>query len=284
MISFPEYTAYPDFDEHCDFCALTFQTRAELKSHTLTHFKQKTCRKTQKTLFLIVDDWFEMHGCDTEHCDSELMFDTVHIDERFIKEEEETDLGTVDRLTDVVKMEYDSEIDSDSLASGDEQISRIECRTIESKKLLSMSLTSREKYNKAYANFKEWCGGNKIGFINEKVLLQYFSTELKEFKASTTWTIYSMLHLTLNDIDNVQISNYQELRALLKGKDNITKKSKVFSKEEMFQFIKDAPDAEFLAHKVKRNGKLGGAQLLPHFRWRSLLVYMGRVEKVNWSK
>lgn len=64
---------------------------------------------------------------------------------------------------------------------------------------------SKEKYEKAYKDFKQWCDGKKIGVINESVLLAYFSTEL----SSTSWTTYSMLRSTLNVKDNIDIKGVQ---------------------------------------------------------------------------
>lgn len=112
---------------------------------------------------------------------------------------------------------------------------------------------SKDKYEKAYEKFKAWCCGKKVAVINEKVLLAYFSTELNEFKASSTWSIYSMLRSTLNVKENVQISEFHNLRALLKRKTDgyNAKKSKILKKEEVFRFIKEDHDNKFLTVKVK---------------------------------
>lgn len=111
---------------------------------------------------------------------------------------------------------------------------------------------SKEKYEKTYDNFKKWCKEKKIDIINENVLLGYFSSELSELKSSTTWSIYSMLKSTLSVKENVNISGYHKLIALLKRKRDgyFAKKSKILTKEEIFRFIKEAPDVKFLAMKV----------------------------------
>lgn len=99
MISFSEFSSYHDFNEHCDFCVLSFQTRPELKVHVLTHFKKKTCLKTQKMLLLIADDWFELHinqGCTSEQCDSEIISNAVHISEQWVKKEENIEENDLD--------------------------------------------------------------------------------------------------------------------------------------------------------------------------------------------
>lgn len=111
---------------------------------------------------------------------------------------------------------------------------------------------SKDKYDKAYNDFKKWCGQNKVEVMDEKTLLAYYDTELKNAKYSTAWTIYSMLKLTLNVNDNIDVSKFNNLRAYLKRKSEgyVPKKSKVLQKEHVLQFIKDAPDEQFLAVKV----------------------------------
>lgn len=112
---------------------------------------------------------------------------------------------------------------------------------------------SKEKYYKAYDTFKKWCGEKSVKTVDEKVMLAYFSSEdNRKFKASTAWSIYSMLRATLSLHDNIDVSNYDHLRAFLKRKATgyQAKKSKVFTKEEAFRFVKEAPDVDYLAMKV----------------------------------
>lgn len=67
-----------------------------------------------------------------------------------------------------------------------------------------------------------------------------------------------MLRLTLSIHDNIEISNFNNLRALLKRKSKgyIAKRSRIFKKEEVFRFIKEAPDLEFLSVKVIKLEKI----------------------------
>lgn len=98
MISLTEISTYHDFNEHCDFCILSFQTKSELKAHVYTHFKKKTCLNTQKILLLIADEWFELHinesGCTSERCNSEITSNAVPINE--VKKEENCDENDLD--------------------------------------------------------------------------------------------------------------------------------------------------------------------------------------------
>jgi hypothetical protein len=51
---------------------------------------------------------------------------------------------------------------------------------------------SRAKYDLIYEKFEKWCEGKNVKHINEKMLLAYFEGK-KTLKASTLWTLYSML-------------------------------------------------------------------------------------------
>lgn len=110
---------------------------------------------------------------------------------------------------------------------------------------------SKEKYEKAYGNFKKWSEEKKLDIVNEKVMLAYYSSEMAKYKSSTTWTNYSMLKATLNLKENVDISSYNQLLAFLKRKSDgyQAKKTKVLTKEDCFTFIKEAGDT-FLPVKV----------------------------------
>lgn len=112
---------------------------------------------------------------------------------------------------------------------------------------------SKEKYEKQYEIFKKWCNDKKATVVNETVLLAYFSSdEMVKFKSSTLWSIYSMLKLTLNVKDNIDVCTYNQLRALLKRKGDgyVARKSRIFTMENIYKYIKDAPDVDVLVIKV----------------------------------
>ncbi|KAG4075855.1 hypothetical protein HA402_003681 [Bradysia odoriphaga] len=63
---------------------------------------------------------------------------------------------------------------------------------------------------------------------------------------------YSMLKKTLRVKDNIDISTFNNLRELLKRKedDYFAKKSKILTLEDIYRFIKQAPDEIYLVTKV----------------------------------
>lgn len=112
---------------------------------------------------------------------------------------------------------------------------------------------SRGRYEKAYKAFKDWCACKEVFNIDsENVVLAYFSELTKDKKASTLWSIYSMLRTTLNIRDNVDISKFSKLGAYLKQQ-NIgykAKKSSVFTEQDIDKFL-NVGVLEFLPQKVK---------------------------------
>lgn len=111
---------------------------------------------------------------------------------------------------------------------------------------------SRRQYENAYQQFKEWCEANKARKISENVLLAYFAEKSKKLKSSTLWAIYSMLKATLNVKENVDFKKFTKLVPYLKklSVGNHPKKSKVLTREEVEQFIREADDETYLLVKV----------------------------------
>lgn len=111
---------------------------------------------------------------------------------------------------------------------------------------------SKKVYDYAYTKFVKWSEENHVHFYSENVLIAYFTNLSEKFKSSTMWSQYSMLKSELNIKHNVKIENYSKLIAFLKRKgDNYKpKKSKVFSKQEFDNFLKNAPNKRYLATKV----------------------------------
>ncbi|XP_050518227.1 uncharacterized protein LOC126892634 [Diabrotica virgifera virgifera] len=87
--------------------------------------------------------------------------------------------------------------------------------------------------------------------LRRYILLAYFCEMSKQSKASTLWSIYSMLRAVLNFRHNVDISKYAKLRAFLKRQNvgHQAKKSSVFSEADIDTFLNNAP-IEFLPQKV----------------------------------
>lgn len=119
---------------------------------------------------------------------------------------------------------------------------------------------SRALYDLAYGKFEKWLEEKKIKHINEKVLLAYFEGR-KTQKASTLWTLYSMLRSELSLKKNIDITKYTSLYAFLKRQSEgyQAKKSNIFSKKNVYQFITEAEDRTFLMAKVALIVGIGGA-------------------------
>ncbi|XP_051158529.1 uncharacterized protein LOC127279911 [Leptopilina boulardi] len=84
--------------------------------------------------------------------------------------------------------------------------------------------------------------------------MAYFShlSNRMKIKASTLWSIYSMLKSSLKSKNDINIENYSKLTVFLKNqsKGYRLKKSKILSNDEIEKFINEAPDQEYLAKKA----------------------------------
>lgn len=111
---------------------------------------------------------------------------------------------------------------------------------------------SREKYEMAYKRFMDFCHKKKTTSRSEHVLVAYLSELATTMKSSTLWSTYSMLKTTLIAKEDIDIGNYQKLRAFLKRQSDgyVAKKSKTLSEGEIQQFMEEAPDATHLLTKV----------------------------------
>lgn len=115
-----------------------------------------------------------------------------------------------------------------------------------------LPVKSKEKYEKAYGHFEDWCKEKRVKVINEEILLAYFEQKSRVYKSSTLWSTYSMLRTTLAMKKNIDIKKFPSLIAFLKRKSigHHSKKSSVLTKSEIEKFIKEADDATYLMMKV----------------------------------
>lgn len=112
--------------------------------------------------------------------------------------------------------------------------------------------TSRPKYESAYKHFMDWRAAQRITSFSEEVFLIYFSELSETLKPSTLWAKYSMLRSMVDIKHNFNIHDYSRLIAFLKqnGKGFKSQKAQTLSAEQVNQFLREAPDSEFLATKV----------------------------------
>lgn len=113
---------------------------------------------------------------------------------------------------------------------------------------------SRRQYEFAYTRFKDWMASKKVKSCTENVLLAYFYEKSKHLTSASLWSKYSMLRPTLAKKDNIDIRKFSKLTAFLKHKavGYRSKKSKVFTREQFYRFLIEAPDERYLMMKVKK--------------------------------
>lgn len=111
---------------------------------------------------------------------------------------------------------------------------------------------SRALYEACYSNYTQWKKSSQVQSSSERVLLAYFNKLAKQYKPSTLWSQYSMLKTTIKLNEKLDIQTYHMLSAFMKkqSKGYQSKKSKVFSTEEINKFLLEAPDDKYLLTKV----------------------------------
>lgn len=115
------------------------------------------------------------------------------------------------------------------------------------------------RYNKTYDKFIGWLEEKKINWqrnptlaLCEGIFLAYFGELARNYAPNSLWATYSMLKSVLNTRHNLDIYKFKQLIAFLKknGKNYDPKKSKLLTENQINEFIKSAPNNEFLATKV----------------------------------
>ncbi|KAJ8912509.1 hypothetical protein NQ315_015593 [Exocentrus adspersus] len=113
---------------------------------------------------------------------------------------------------------------------------------------------SKRVYEKEMVEFDNWRKKRGLGegAITEEVLLAYFFNVEEHFAASSMWTKYSMLKSMLKVHKGIDISKYGKLTSYLKvgSRKYKTKKAKILERNQIEEFLKKAPDVEYLQVKV----------------------------------
>lgn len=112
---------------------------------------------------------------------------------------------------------------------------------------------SKERYIKAYDEFIKWRSEKKVKSLSESVFISYFNELSKKLQPSTLWCLYSMLKTTMMTKHDLNLKDFSKLTAFLKRQSDgfKSKKSKVFTAEEVQKFLNDAPDEIYLVIKVR---------------------------------
>jgi hypothetical protein len=89
--------------------------------------------------------------------------------------------------------------------------------------------------------------------VSENVVLVYLMEKSKTVKSSTLWSTYSMLKLTLNIRDGIDVTKFLKLVPFLKKKSVVyqAKKSKVLTRDQINLFLEKASDENYLLWKWK---------------------------------
>lgn len=113
---------------------------------------------------------------------------------------------------------------------------------------------SKNRYERTYSEFRHWHGKNKLKSYSQRVMLAYFSELSLKCKPSSLWAYYSMLKRTLKIKHDVDFQTYAELGAFLQKKSKNYKptQAKVFTTDQIKEFITKADDETWLDTKVRR--------------------------------
>lgn len=87
----------------------------------------------------------------------------------------------------------------------------------------------------------------KIKKYTENTLLAYFVELVMQYKVFSLWSFYSMIRSTLIANDCIDISRYTKL---LPQVDFVKKKSKTIGIEDVYKFLLEVPDDEYLMKMV----------------------------------
>jgi integrase len=114
-----------------------------------------------------------------------------------------------------------------------------------------LPVKSRKKYDKAYQQFEDWCREKRVRDITEEVLLAYFEQKSRKLKGSTLWSLFSRSTIQLKK--NIEIKKYASLITFIKRKSSgqVSKKTNIFTKQEIEKFLREAVNGTYLMMKVK---------------------------------
>lgn len=110
---------------------------------------------------------------------------------------------------------------------------------------------SKLKYEKAYSIYVEWKEKTGVS-TTENWLIEYFNRYMQKYKPPSVLAHYSMLKSLIKVKENIDIRNYNILSAKLKtyAAGYESKKSLVFTSDQLLKFLEEAHDRSHLANKV----------------------------------
>ena len=75
---------------------------------------------------------------------------------------------------------------------------------------------SRKQYEQVYKLFTKWQSGKKCFSFSEEILIVYFNEKAKKLEPPSLWSIYSIFRVTIKLSQNIDITNYEKLKSILK--------------------------------------------------------------------
>lgn len=111
---------------------------------------------------------------------------------------------------------------------------------------------SAKIYKKIYEEFRDWMMKHGVNSISEMALLAYFNELSRKFNPQSLWSRYSMLTRMITENDGQNVKMYKKVASFLKQKSiNVQPKTaKVFTNEQISEFLKYADDNVYLSIKV----------------------------------
>lgn len=128
---------------------------------------------------------------------------------------------------------------------------------------------SSDRYKLVYNAYKRWQEENSslLSKSDENNLIVYFNSLKKRLKPPTLWSIWSMLRKTLSTFNNINISNFLNLKCMIQnnGKGYMPKKSFTLKWDQIKTFMNGAPDDIYLVAKVIKTLFFFLIKILPLF-------------------
>ena len=128
------------------------------------------------------------------------------------------------------------------------------CEIVQTVRDYALPSRSKKKYKNAYLDFGKWKKKENTAVTSENVLIAYFKELSEKFRPTTLWATYSMLKSTIHQKENTIIETFKSLIVFLKRKAEgyVPKKAKVLKTTEVEKFLKEAPNNQYLATKVRK--------------------------------
>ncbi|XP_065164665.1 modifier of mdg4-like isoform X1 [Atheta coriaria] len=120
---------------------------------------------------------------------------------------------------------------------------------------------SKARYENHYNCYSQWKATKQVTKTTENVLHAYVLERSKAICSASLWSEFSMLKCMLKIKENIDIGQFHKVQAFLKqnSKGYAPKQTKTLNDTECQQFLKEAPDSNYLMMKVALIMALHGA-------------------------